>query len=147
MTAPGRALASLTLAALFVALLSGCSAGLGEFCWTNDDCEAGLRCSASGTYVDGDRGVCTYPDGVPDATAPDQRLPDLTRSDTADLGPETSLDLGADSVADLRPDGPQPDGPLPDGPLPDGPLVDGPLPDAAAIDLAPSDTAADTSGN
>jgi hypothetical protein len=142
MTALLRALAALALVAPFMALLSGCSAGLGEFCWTNDDCDAGLRCSASGTNIDGDRGVCTYPDGVPDAAAPDQRQPDLRGSDAADLGLETASDLNAEATTDLTsesgsPDGPIPDAPAPDAPAPDAPAPDAPAPDAPAPDAQP----------
>ena len=50
--------------ALGLALLAnGCSSGLGDFCYSNADCQSALRCTARG----GHRGICVHPDAVRDA--------------------------------------------------------------------------------
>ena len=43
-------------------LFFGCSFGLGDFCYRDSDCKEGLQCTAQGDQ----RGICTYPEGIPD---------------------------------------------------------------------------------
>lgn len=129
--------------ALLLCLGAGCEAG-GDFCRGDDDCPRGWRCSGLGDT----RGVCTYPQGVPDR-GPDAPLP-------ADRGPEASpldgapeasaLDGPRDSApADTKTDAPPPDaGPGPDTTAaPDAsPTQDAAQPDQAPpVDSAPDRTA------
>jgi hypothetical protein len=112
--------------------LSGCSPGLGEPCFKDSDCKAGLRCTARG---DG-RGVCTYPAGVadipvlkpdkgPDAAPDMDATPDLLR----ELGPDLPGDLAPDQSPDQQvPDQGQPDQ------TPDQAQPDQAAPDAAKVD-------------
>lgn len=94
--------------ALCSLLCGGCSS-VGDFCSSDDDCGQGLRCTAQA----GARGVCTYPEGLPDS-AP--------RSDSA---PDAALD---DMAPDQAPDALSPDAGR------DASLADSPLPDLAAPD-------------
>jgi len=100
---------------LVLLLCSACAPGLGEPCARDSDCASGLRCSASG----GKRGVCTYPEGVPDLGRRD-RQPDSPPSDRGpsdaivdgplhDLGSEGTPDLARDATSDRRSDLPAAD--------------------------------------
>ena len=76
--------------------LCSCAAGLGEFCLTDRECEPGLRC----TSRDAGRGVCTYPEGIPDTRSSGSDAP-------ADLGRDRPLprDGATDRTLDWRGDG------------------------------------------
>jgi hypothetical protein len=120
-----------------VALLSlpACSPGLGEVCFKDSDCKAGLRCTARG---DG-RGVCTYPEGIADlsVTKPD-RGTDSTTADM-DAAPDLPGELGPDLPGDLAPDQ-APDQTTPDQMTPDQMLPDQGQPDQASADAAKPDS-------
>lgn len=82
---------------LFVgAWAAGCSGDLGDFCQTDEDCTADLRCSAR----PGPRGVCIYPEGVVD--------PDGAQDSGEDAEVDATIDApGTDAPLDSALDGPQ----------------------------------------
>lgn len=87
------------LSALVV--LGACSGGLGDVCSRDDDCRAGLRCSARGST----RGVCLYDDVLHDgAPAADLHRPDQSIDGVVPL-PDGSRDLPRDAREDGRGDG------------------------------------------
>lgn len=88
----------LSLIWLFTAAaLASCSPGLGDFCNSDQDCEPGLRCSAT----NGKRGVCTYPApssldaGPQDTGAGDRGPPDADAK--VDMTVEMGVDVGPDA--------------------------------------------------
>jgi len=126
-----------TLLALSVAAaLSGCSAGIGEFCYNDADCRPGLRCA----LIQDKRGVCTYPEAIsdaapePDTGAPDtappldvkpegpllETAPDLLLDLVQDQGPAVDTTVDAEPAPDLLP----PDQGLPVEAGPDGATTD-----------------------
>ena len=109
--------ARILIALTSAALLAACSPGIGDFCFEDSDCKAGLRCSSQS----GERGICTYPEGAADlALKPDrgkdQGLPDQGADQGTDLG---SPDEGVDQGTDLAPDLPPADQAAPDVGAPD----------------------------
>lgn len=109
--------ALLLLTVLAATLCAGCPSGIGEFCFKDQDCRPGLRCSAE----DGERGVCTYPEDLPDIGEPDtardlgpedgpghDAAPDADGAPTdldapVETAPDTSWDLSPDALPDLAP--------------------------------------------
>ncbi len=103
----------LVILVLCAAHLQGCSSGLGDFCYHDDDCTSGLRCTAR----DNLRGICVYPEGIPDqmtdvdlgrdSRVDRSQLVDFSTPDgAADAGDaEVSSDHGMpDTLIDAQPD-------------------------------------------
>ena len=113
------------------ALLASCSAGIGDFCQTDEDCAAELRCSGDGVA----RGVCVLPGALPDSGPSLERaLP----SDSAPTETATKNDSGDDMHAS---DAVATDGTLVDGQTADGAAADGAADDGAADGASPEDAA------
>jgi len=130
------------LALTGVALLAACSPGIGDFCFEDSDCKAGLRCSSQ----NGERGVCTYPEGAADLALKPDRGRDLAAPDVGvETGPDRGVEAGADQGADQSPDLPLPDQTLPDQALPDQGAPDQGAPDAPPPDTAPDQALSDGS--